>query len=137
MADQEHPDSSFPPDPAAPPSAGGAPGSAPGGAVASDDRTMGMLCHLLAIFTWFIGPLVVWLMKKDSSAFVDDQGKEAVNFQITVTILYIAGSVLACFTFGISLMLVGVLNLVFCIMATVAASNGERYRYPFALRLIR
>ena len=110
--------------------------------VAADlkERTLGMLCHLLAIFTWFLGPLIVWLMKKDSSWFVDDQGKEALNFQITIGIFCIAGCLLAVLTCGVGILFpiaVGVLDVIFCIMATVAASNGERYRYPFALRIIR
>src|ERR1043165_9293283 len=51
-----------------------------------DAVTMGMLCHLLGIFTWFLGPLIIWLIKKDQHPFVDDQGKESLNFQITTAI---------------------------------------------------
>ena len=116
--------------------------AAPAGdqAVSSEERTMGMLCHLLAIFTWFIGPLVIWLIKKDEMSFVDDQGKEAVNFSITVTLAYIASFILVIITLGILFfvpMLVGVGALVFMIIATVKANSGERYRYPVCLRLIK
>lgn len=100
---------------------------------------MAMLAHLLAIFTWFIGPLIIWLTQKDTSAFVDDQGKEALNFQITIGIAYIALGVLACLTLGLGSILlpvVGIINLIFCILACVAANRGERFRYPFAIRLI-
>jgi hypothetical protein len=112
---------------------------ADGGEPTSDERTMAMLAHLLAIFTWFIGPLVIWLIKKDTSAFVDDQGKEALNFQITIGIAYLAAGALTCVTLGIGsplTMAVYAVNLVFTILATVEANKGVRYRYPFALRLI-
>jgi Domain of unknown function (DUF4870) len=52
--------------------------------IKSEDKTMAMLCHLLGIVTWFLGALIIWLIKKDQSKFVDDQGKEALNFQITL-----------------------------------------------------
>jgi uncharacterized Tic20 family protein len=105
----------------------------------SEERTLGMLAHLLGIFTWFIGPLIIWLVKKDSSSFVDDQGKEALNFQITVGIAYLAAGALACATLGFGAPISGVIwvvNLVFCIMATIESNQGRRYRYPLALRVI-
>jgi len=54
--------------------------------IKQEDKTMAMLCHLLGILTAFLGPLIIWLVKKDQSPFVDDQGKEALNFQITLVI---------------------------------------------------
>ena len=99
-----------------------------------------MLCHGLAIVTWFIGPLIVWLMKRDSSPYIDDQGKEALNFQITITIFYLAAGVLTCVSFfALSFLPVAVIlvNLIFCIMAMVGASSGQVYRYPVSLRIIR
>ena len=54
--------------------------------VSKDARMWAMLCHLLGLFTCFIGPLIIWLIKKDEDPFIDDQGKEALNFQITVAI---------------------------------------------------
>jgi uncharacterized protein len=101
-----------------------------------DDRTMAMLAHIGGILS-FLPPLIIWLMKKDKSKFVDDQGKEALNFQITLVIGYLIGGALACFTFGISLIAVWVVSIVFCIMAGMAANRGELYRYPFAIRLIK
>ncbi len=105
---------------------------------------MGMLAHLTALagflipFGNIVGPLIVWLLKKDSSPFVDDQGKESLNFQITVMILAIVCSILIIIIIGIFLlMLLGLVSLILIIVATVKASNGERYRYPFALRLIK
>ena len=105
--------------------------------VKSDEKSMAMLAHLLGIFTGFLGPLIIWLVKKDSSEFVNDQGKEALNFQITFVIAYIVCGLLTFVLIGCFLMPVVVIcNIVFCIMGAVAANKGIRYRYPFALRLI-
>ena len=108
-------------------------------AVSSDDRTMAMLAHLLGILTAFIGPLVIWLINKDKpeKAFVNDQAKEALNFQITVTIAYIVASALSVILIGLLLIpVIMIANLVLCILAGLKANEGVAYRYPFALRLI-
>jgi uncharacterized Tic20 family protein len=109
-----------------------------------DDCTMAMLTHITALagfiipFGNIVGPLVVWLIKKDSSPFVDDQGKESLNFQITVTILAIVSTILIIVIIGIfMLMLLGLVSLILIIVATIKANNGERYRYPFSIRLIK
>ncbi|MGC9455365.1 MAG: DUF4870 domain-containing protein [Phycisphaerae bacterium] len=65
-----------------------------GGEVPPEARTMGMLAHLLGIFTGFLGPLIIWLIKKDEQPFVDDQGKEALNWQLTLLIGYIISAAL-------------------------------------------
>lgn len=103
-----------------------------------DDKTFGMLAHLLGIFTGFVGPLVIWLIKKDESPYVDDQGKEALNFQIWVTIAAVV-SYLAIAVFIGCLMLpaVVVLSLVFSIMGTMKANEGIAYRYPLNFRIIK
>jgi uncharacterized protein len=104
----------------------------------SDDRTMGMLCHLGAIIIGFLCPLIIWLMKKDTSKFVDDQGKESLNFQITMFFVYMACFVLTFVLIGMFLFPVALLlNLIFCIIGGLAANKGEKYRYPFAIRLIK
>jgi len=112
--------------------------AAPVSALSQDDKSMAMLCHLLALLTCFIGPLIIWLLKKDQSAYVNEQGKEALNFQITVVIAWlIAGlSTMACIGF-LLLPAVAIADLVLCIMACIAASKGEPYRYPLCLRLIK
>src|SRR5438105_4208934 len=102
-----------------PPSPG--PMSSPGGYQGplpnKDETTMAMLCHLLAIFTHFLGPLLIWLIKKDSSPFVDDQGKESLNFQITMLIADAVGAVTVCLGIGaIIIMAERVCSLVFCII---------------------
>jgi uncharacterized protein len=104
----------------------------------SDDRNLAMLAHLLGIVSGFIGALIIWLIKKDQSAFIDEQGKEALNFQITMLIAFVVAGMLMVILIGALLMpLLLVANLVFCILAAVAVSKGEHYRYPFALRLLK
>lgn len=102
----------------------------------------GMFAHLSALvgfvvpFGNIIGPLIVWQLKKDMP-FVVDQGKEAVNFQITVTIAVAVCFLLMLIFIGVLLLpVVGIAALVLTIIAGVKANSGERYRYPFALRLI-
>ena len=117
-----------------------APPPAPTGTAPADQRTMALVAHILGIFTWFIGPLIIWMINKDDSSkgFVIDQAKEALNFQITITIAMLISFVLMIVIIGGLLApLVGILNLVFCIIAAVKANNGEAYRYPFTLRLIK
>ncbi|HDS1127860.1 TPA: DUF4870 domain-containing protein [Stenotrophomonas maltophilia] len=106
----------------------------------ADQRTMALAAHLLGIFTGFIGALIIWLINKDDAgkAFVTDQAKEALNFQITVTIAMVISIILMVVIIGgILAPIVGIINLVFCIIAAVKANNGEAYRYPFTLRLIK
>ncbi len=109
-----------------------------------DAKTMGMLCHLAALsgyvvpLGWIIGPLVVWLIKKDEHAFVNDQGKESLNFQITMLIAVLVAAATMCVGVGIVLLpIVVILNLVFVIIASVKANEGVYYRYPFNIRMIK
>ncbi|MHC4395851.1 MAG: DUF4870 domain-containing protein [Planctomycetota bacterium] len=103
-----------------------------------DARNMAMLCHLLAIFTSFIAPLIIWLIKKDEEPFVDQHGKEALNFQITVILAMFVSGLLTVICIGFPLMFaVSVIDLIFCIIATVKASSGETYRYPLAIRFLK
>jgi hypothetical protein len=107
------------------------------GSPSKEECTWGMASHLLGLIG-FIGPLVVWLIKKDTMPFVDDQGKESLNFQITVLIAYFAAAITSCIAIGIFLVpLVLVANIVFCILAAVKANSGVAYRYPVTLRLIK
>lgn len=113
--------------------------------VSKDEQNWAMFCHLAALsgfvipFGNVIGPLILWLIKKDTMPLVDQHGKEAVNFQITVTIAMLISFVLMFVLIGIVLVFaVGIGALILTIMATVKVSNGEfDYRYPFALRLIK
>ena len=109
-----------------------------------DERTWGMLAHLTAFsgflipFGNIIAPLVVWLVKRDQSQFVGDQGKESLNFNISVLL---AGAVCAALVFVLIGILLGVALffywLAMTIVAGIKASEGIRYRYPFTLRLVK
>ncbi len=102
----------------------------------AQERQMAMFAHLGGIFGFLI-PLLIWLLKKDESRFVDDQGKEAVNFHLTMMIGHFLGGLTICFTFGALNLAVWVLTLVFGILGGVAANKGEVYRYPLNIRFIK
>jgi len=103
----------------------------------AEDKQMGMLCHLLGVLLGFVGPLIIWLIKKDQSKFVDSQGKEALNFHLTLLIGHVIGAATSCVTLGIINMVLWVVGLVFGIMGTIEANKGNEYRYPFAIRMIK
>jgi uncharacterized Tic20 family protein len=109
-----------------------------GPAPTKEDKTMAMLCHLLAIFTGFLGPLIIWLVKKDTSPFVDDQGKEALNFWISLSILMIICSITAFLCVPAIIALIAwIAGLIFAIQGTIKANNGIAYRYPLNFRMIK
>ena len=126
------------------------------GTIDPQQRQWAMFAHLSALLgglltaAWggslgcFIGPLVIWLVKKDTMPFVDDQAKEALNFNITVGIIFLALFLMTIFTLGIGLIITGPLFvivglswLVFTIIAGIKANEGVAYRYPLTLRLIK
>lgn len=116
------------------------PSPAPTGTASQEDKTLALLTHLSGIVLSFIVPLIVWLIHKDKAdkAFLNDQAKEALNFQITMAIAFLACSVLTLIVIGALLApLVWVFDLIFCIVAGVKANEGVAYRYPFTLRLIK
>ena len=108
-------------------------------------RMWGMLCHLTSLIAFLgiplghlLGPLVVWLLKKNEFEYVDKQGKEALNFQISITIYAMIAAVLVLLLIGIPiLVLLVVADLVLVIMASVKANNGEDYQYPATIRFIK
>ncbi len=111
----------------------------------SEHRNWGMACHLSSFamylmipFANILGPLIVWLMKKDEMPFVADQGKEALNFQITMTIAGFVCFLLSFIVIGIFLFFIlAIFVFVITIIAAIKANNGEYYRYPINLRLIK
>ena len=105
-------------------------------------RQWAMFCHLSALlgiwipFGTLIGPLVLWQLKRESDPFIDAQGKEALNFQITVAIAWLVCMVLGFVVIGFLLMLILVVAaLVLKIIGGIKASNGSAYRYPWTWRL--
>ena len=116
----------------------------PAGDVPQEERTFGMLCHISALAGYIIpfgnilGPLVMWLIKKEQMPFVDEQGKEALNFQITVFIAVLICIPLIFVLIGLLLLpVVGIGALVLMIIAAVKANAGEHYRYPVSIRFIK
>jgi uncharacterized protein len=103
----------------------------------SDEKTMAILAHILALVAWFIAPLVIYLAKKDSP-YVTAHAKESLNFQLTMLIGIIISVVLMLVLIGFLLLwLLGIANLVFVIIATIKASENKLYRYPIAIRFIK
>ena len=130
-------------------SSAGSPPSAP-------ERQWAMFAHLSIVLGglitsgwagnlgYFIGPLVIWLVKKDTMPFVADQAKEALNFAITVSLACLALLILTLLTLGIGLLVtaplliaIAIVSLVLVVIAAIKANDGIAYRDPFALRLIK
>jgi uncharacterized Tic20 family protein len=133
-----------------------APPPAPTAAASADEKQWAMFAHLSALLGglvtsgwagsvgFFIGPLVIWQMKKDTMPFVNDQAKEALNFAITVSLACLALMLLTLMSLGIGALLtvplmalIGIGAVVLVIMAAMKAKDGVAYRYPFALRLVK
>jgi uncharacterized Tic20 family protein len=116
----------------------------------ADERTWALLGHLSAFSAFItglgcvIGPLIVWLVKRDTMPFASEQAKEALNFNITAIIAALALGAFTLITLGIGALLTVPLALalfvawfVLTIVAAVKANNGEHYRYPFSIRLVK
>ncbi len=121
------------------------------GEMKADDKTMGMLCHLLALSGlvtagagFILGPLIIWLIKKDSSPYVDVQGKESVNFELSMLIygaaVGVVGAIgffiLPCLAIPLAVAL-GIFVIVMVIIASMKANQGIIYRYPLCIRFIK
>jgi uncharacterized Tic20 family protein len=115
--------------------------------VTKDARMWAMFCHLsglagllpvIPVIGAVIAPLILWQVKKQEHAFVDEQGKEALNFQISILIYEIVAGLLcfACVGF-VLLPAVVVFDVVFLIIAALKANNGELYRYPLTIRFVK
>jgi len=114
------------------------------GTPSAEERQWAMFAHLSALigflipFGTIVAPLIIWQIKKNEMPFVDDQGKEALNFQITLFIALIVCFILMFLLIGLLLLpIVGIAGLILTIMGGIKANNGETYRYPFAIRLIK
>lgn len=109
-----------------------------------DARMWAMFCHLSALagfiipFGNVIGPVILWSLKKDEFELVEDQGKEALNFQISILIYLFASAILIIAVIGILLLIgVALFCLIFTIIAAIKANEGEKYRYPLCIRIIK
>jgi len=110
-----------------------------------NEKQWGLFTHLAALATLIgiplgnvIGPLIIYLIKKDEMEFVADQGKEVLNFQITWSLIFLASAILMIVGIGLFLLIgFGVAWLVLVIVGAVAASNGQYYRYPLTYRFLQ
>ncbi|MEN8906756.1 MAG: DUF4870 domain-containing protein [Clostridiales bacterium] len=103
----------------------------------SDEKMLAILCHVLGILTSFVGPLVMYFISEDKP-FVKDHAKEALNFQITLLIAYIVSGLLWFVCIGTILtFIIWIAAIVFGIMAAMAVNNGQPYKYPFSIRLVK
>ena len=110
-----------------------------------NEKQWGMFTHLAALagligipFGNIVGPLIIYMIKKDEFEFVAEQGKSVLNFQITWTIIFIISAILILAVVGIFLLIgFGIAWLVFVILGTVAANNGESYKYPLTYQFLK
>ena len=109
-----------------------------------DARNWAMMSHLSALAGYFIplgnilAPLIIWAVKKDESSVVEEQAKEAMNFQLTMTIAYLAACVLIFVVIGIFILIfLAVYALVMMIIAAIKTNDGENFRYPYTIRFIK
>jgi hypothetical protein len=117
--------------------------SAPSGTPSKEQRNWAMFAHLSALLVYptliggIVGPLVIWLMRRDDMPFAADQAKETLNFQITVYLAGLVCGILMLLVIGFFLAVILVVaHIVLTLVAAVKASEGVAYRYPFNLRLI-
>jgi len=128
-----------------------APPPPPTGTPSAEERQWGLFGHLSTLTGLFtggigniVGPLVIWLVKKDTMPFAADQAKEALNFNITLLIVGLIMLLITLFTFFVAAIitiplgiLLSIAWLVLTIIAAMKANEGVAYRYPFTLRLIK
>lgn len=108
-------------------------------------RFWAVLVHAIALIGFFVpvaghivGPLVIWLAKRDDSPELDAHGKESVNFQISMLIYNVIAGILCVVLIGVPiLILLHFLNIIFVIIAAIQASDGKLFRYPISIRLIK
>jgi len=103
----------------------------------AEDNQWASFAHLGGIIS-FLPSLIIWLVFKDRGAFTNAEAKEALNFQITIAIAYVAGAILSIIVIGVLISLAAfVVSVIFSILGFLATKDGKPYRYPFAIRLIK
>ncbi len=114
-------------------------------AIGREARQWAMGCHLIALvgllgngIGFVLGPLIMWLLKREDHPFIDEQGKESLNFQITMFIaLAVSGLLTLVFIGFVLLFIVGIIMTIFPIIGAIKANEGIHYRYPFSIRFIK
>ena len=109
-----------------------------------EERQWAMFCHLAALagfvipFGNIIGPLILWVLKKDESSFIDYHGKESVNFQISISIYVVVSIILIILLIGIVLLIgIGIMSIVFLVIAALKANDGIYFSYPLTIRFLK
>ena len=104
----------------------------------SDEKTMALLSHILTLVAGFVAPLVIYLIKKDESPYVRKHAVESLNFQISIAIYAMVSIPLIFIIIGVFiLMAIGILAFVLAIVATVKANEGQFFKYPLTIRLVK
>ena len=135
---QPMPQAEYAPPPPPAPGYGNVPAAAPYGV--PEDRAMASMPHWLSILVGFIAPLIIMLTKGEQDRFARDHAVEALNFDITLAIAYVAAAILSVVTFGIASILylpIWIIGMVFQIQGAMAANRGEPYRYPVNIRMVK
>ncbi|MHC4738475.1 MAG: DUF4870 domain-containing protein [Planctomycetota bacterium] len=105
--------------------------------ISTEARNMAMLCHLLGI-AGFFAPLVIWLNEKDKHKFVNEHGRAAINYQISIIIYSIASCMLCVIIVGFFMFIaLVIMHIIFVIMGAVKAGKGEPWQYPIAIQLLK
>lgn len=114
------------------------PPALPYSSVTQDEKTLGIVMHVLCLVGFpILGPLIVWLVKKDQSSYIDLQGRELLNFQLSFLVYGFLSFLLCFILIGIPLLIaVGVATVVLTIIGIVNASEGRIYRFPLTIRLL-
>jgi len=107
--------------------------------VSKEAKQMAMLAHILAIPGGFVGPLIIFLLKKDESEFIEFHSREALNFQITLLLASFVGVgfTFFCLLGVVFIPAIVIVDIVFCILAGIKANDGEKYEYPVSIRIVK
>lgn len=113
----------------------------------STEKVLAMVLHLSGFLNGvfpIVVPLLIWILKKDESQFINEHGKSALNFQLTILIIGVAALLFTLFTFGLGAffliplgIILAIFYVIFIVIATINASGGHLYKYPISLNLIK
>lgn len=103
----------------------------------NEERMLAAAIYLISFFTAFIGPLVIWLIKKDESSYIDYHGREYMNFFISYTVYTLLSGILVILLIGIFMLwAVGIIAVIFTLVGALKAYEGKEYRIPYIFRLL-
>lgn len=106
--------------------------------VSQEDKNMAMIMWILSFFTSFIGPLLIWLMKKDESAYLNQQGKNCLNFIISYGIYVVISTILTAIVIGaLFLIVISIATVIYIILGVMASNKGEDFKVPFTFEFLK